>query len=1176
MGAQSSRHQHERRGDGAPVAGMDQIDLTGDASGMGAALLLVSTTPISPFSPFWQTQLNALRFSALNSDAETVADTLDNGAISMEQNTPYSGNFNAMLTVLCMALEQYPTVLLHHRAAATAEPHESAAASSTWAGSPEPAAPAEPLHEYFSRTYPPYPVAPRFPPTVGLTPSEARRASQTPTPDWMLNLIFLARVFLQHIMQMEYGEKKARLLALRPIAQTVKRELDAKQAAALSGRPIKPVPLPPIHSDLSYRLVHALLSALTDIPLSSSTYELHLELSSLVLVLFSSQIYVPLSALYASSNAFLGHALLGSIASRAPELVAKLLNNATIGVDHSKGAAAAGGAGGRRRDSTIPVTPGAAPGSQPVTVSAMSSPAHGELRSGNVSPMVPMPAQQSAMPISGSSLSARIQQIAGPLHQEPQPQQSILKRLGSRLVSILLFPVQLYQYFFSGSGLHSMNLSTEPLALRCNLLLLLLVHNSLDSFRTLPGEVLEDEHGEEKTVGYGHAGEREFDWRRWRDEGETRAPEQAAAAPYVPSAAPSQASSIRATAPPVQLHVSVPSASPPPFPTSASVPPAGVNPYKHALASLVDEADGGEEFESPGGMLAATPIHGRIMLPNGSPTSSMMTSKPIVSFAAVYELLTASTASETSVLLLYSLIHSHRGFKEFILVKSDIDLLVLPWLAILYEEYGTASGASSRTKSDGSSHFHPNRVYMLLILLLILSRDRGFVENIHRRLILKRVPFWLDNHLANISLGSTMMLVLMKVIQSNLYEPRDHYVHTNCLAILSNIAQSDPTIDSAITGAASGIKLHPSVCLKLIALLSVLSKKYAKLVAKEERDQQRRAEKQALRQRPPTSASSDQQRINLAAPSSLQLATMKPAVSTAAPAAFETVDLTADDQIAPPAVSAVDELSTFSSFIRLLLELLLSFLSPQHLSSNVYLLYSLMQSSALLEPFRHHAGFWESGSELQKMCAHFQARLEMAQRSASETTAAASATSHLEPVATSISLQSMSIDALMQLLKSEVRSYRPPASSIHAHTLFSYEEQARSEEFFIPYVWNVLWRLRDVVQMNERLVVLFTTSEDEEDDGAAPVSDASQPSAADTDTEELSHDDRRLAAEMEQVHLEASLQEQFQHADRALRTPLAQTPQSTSRAVADMHVMHLQAGPSASLPSNASVGRGGQ
>lgn len=535
---------------------------------------------------------------------------------------------------------------------------------------------------------------------------------------------------------------------------------------------------------------------------------------------------------------------------------------------------------------------------------------------------------------------------------------------------------------------------------------------------------------------------------------------------------------------------------------------------------------------------------------------------PSISFAALYELLTLSTRNESSTLLLYSLLHSNSAFKEFILVKSDIDLLVLPYLAILYEEYGQGSSlaSSARRQSHSRTPLAQNRIYMVLILFLILSKDRGFVDTIHRRLILKRVPFYHDSHLANISLGSTMMLVLLKTLQSNLYAPRDSYVHTNCLAILSNIAPPsdfqhliDPTHAAMSTHGGhghhhAGIKLHQTVCLKLVALLSTLSKKYAKLVQREKEQKERNNQKQHHQQQqphqPPQSTSQlDESRINLARPIGLSVNTSDnntgvlndPPVEPS-PSSAPTNGLS-DDPVSSH--DAIAELSSFSSFIRLLLDLLLSFLTGPHLSSNTYLLYSLLQRSDVLEPFRAHSGFWELAGQLEQLTTYFRQRLEAHAvgeegHNPHNNTGHAHCTPRSANAAAAVgALGNLSIDALLHILKQEVKSYKsivPPNQRMR--TQFSYEEQASAEDYFIPFIWRIMREQQDLLSFADQMIVIFPTG-DELDDAAAHTDGV--------DGDLSSHDDARLKAELEQIHLEHALQQQIGSTPSAQPTPHAHT-----------------------------------
>ncbi|XP_074559605.1 uncharacterized protein LOC141815558 isoform X1 [Curcuma longa] len=168
-------------------------------------------------------------------------------------------------------------------------------------------------------------------------------------------------------------------------------------------------------------------------------------------------------------------------------------------------------------------------------------------------------------------------------------------------------------------------------------------------------------------------------------------------------------------------------------------------------------------------------------------------------FASLFDTLGLSLTDEASVLLLYSLIHGNSDFLEYVLVRTDLDTLLMPILETLYN-------ASRRTS---------NQIYMLLIILLILSQDSSFNASIHK-LILPGVPWYEERLLHQISLGSLMVIVLIRTVKYNLSKLRDIYLHTNCLAILANMA---PHVH----------RLTAYASQRLVSLFDMLSRKYTKL-----------------------------------------------------------------------------------------------------------------------------------------------------------------------------------------------------------------------------------------------------------------------------------------------------------------------------------------------------------
>ena len=80
-------------------------------------------------------------------------------------------------------------------------------------------------------------------------------------------------------------------------------------------------------------------------------------------------------------------------------------------------------------------------------------------------------------------------------------------------------------------------------------------------------------------------------------------------------------------------------------------------------------------------------------------------------------------------------------------------------------------------------------VYMALIILMMLTEDESFTELVHKiKLKDDDISWFEDKKLKNCSLGSLILLVLVRTIQYNMSKLRDQYLHTNCIAALGNLA----------------------------------------------------------------------------------------------------------------------------------------------------------------------------------------------------------------------------------------------------------------------------------------------------------------------------------------------------------------------------------------------------
>ncbi|CAI5443526.1 unnamed protein product [Caenorhabditis angaria] len=174
-----------------------------------------------------------------------------------------------------------------------------------------------------------------------------------------------------------------------------------------------------------------------------------------------------------------------------------------------------------------------------------------------------------------------------------------------------------------------------------------------------------------------------------------------------------------------------------------------------------------------------------------------------IDFNGLYDRLCATANQESSMLLLYMLLHGNSGFRNYVLSRINLENLVVPVLRILHD--------GTRDKTNNS------HVYLALIVCLILSEDEIFCKIIHETII--HNPSWLDVDFSvrEISLGGLTALVFIRVIQKNALKTKDRYLHTNCLASLANMSSSFKN-------------LAPIVCQKLISLLDILTKRHAKLV----------------------------------------------------------------------------------------------------------------------------------------------------------------------------------------------------------------------------------------------------------------------------------------------------------------------------------------------------------
>lgn len=394
----------------------------------------------------------------------------------------------------------------------------------------------------------------------------------------------------------------------------------------------------------------------------------------------------------------------------------------------------------------------------------------------------------------------------------------------------------------------------------------------------------------------------------------------------------------------------------------------GVDPVKDEDYDLSDSLTKGETYFSENPYCKALE-NARDIEFDHSDIEGNVQSGPLVRlpFASLFDMLAICLADESSVLLLYSLVHGNSAFLEYVLVRTDLDTLLMPMLETLYN-------ASSRTS---------NQIYMVLIILLILSQDASFNASINK-LILPSVPWYQERRIHETSLGSLVVIILIRTVKYNLSKLRDVYLHTNCLATLANMA---PHVH----------RLSAYASQRLVSLFDMLARKYNKL-AEMTNDKAHML-------------NGEQRGENM-----------------------------------PEDTSA--ELHIYTDFLRIVLEILNAILTYA-LPRNPEVVYAIMHRQEVFQPFRSHPRFNELLENIFMVLDFFNSRMD-SQKMDGE----------------------WSVEKVLQVIVINCRSWRGEGMKMFTQLRFTYEQENHPEDFFIPYVWQLVLS-RSGLSFNSRSINLF-------------------------------------------------------------------------------------------------------
>lgn len=249
---------------------------------------------------------------------------------------------------------------------------------------------------------------------------------------------------------------------------------------------------------------------------------------------------------------------------------------------------------------------------------------------------------------------------------------------------------------------------------------------------------------------------------------------------------------------------------------------AGNNPFRAELAALNDD-----RWEEMNGMSSATQEDDE---DNNQVTNLISQPQQLMTtnFEVLFESFGSILHTEIGALLLYTMYQSSPIFAASMAVRSDLDTLVVPLLRTLYfssssRHYSGKSASKSSSSTALALRNCPFRslsqVYLNLILLLLLSQDASFGPDAFRRVMVTSVPWYRERNLKDITLGSLLVLTLLRSITFNLNRLQDAFILSNCCAVLMNIS---PHV----------VELHDYAAMRLATVAISILKNYSVQVAR--------------------------------------------------------------------------------------------------------------------------------------------------------------------------------------------------------------------------------------------------------------------------------------------------------------------------------------------------------
>ncbi|XP_037661516.1 dymeclin isoform X3 [Choloepus didactylus] len=391
-----------------------------------------------------------------------------------------------------------------------------------------------------------------------------------------------------------------------------------------------------------------------------------------------------------------------------------------------------------------------------------------------------------------------------------------------------------------------------------------------------------------------------------------------------------------------------------------------------------------------------------------------------INFNSLYTALCEQQTSDQATLLLYTLLHQNSNIRTYMLARTDMENLVLPILEILYHV------------EERNAH----HVYMALIVLLILTEDDGFNRSIHE-VILKNITWYSERVLTEISLGSLLILVVIRTIQYNMTRTRDKYLHTNCLAALANMSSQFRSLHQY-----AAQRIISYTCRHLRRYVYVLDKLYFP-----------HSHCSTLQHCFSTLSDNGEELLSLTCSHILRsyASSLFSLLSKKHNKVLEQATQSLRGSLSSNDVPLPDyaqDLNVIEEVIRMMLEIINSCLTNS-LHHNPNLVYALLYKRDLFEQFRTHPSFQDIMQNIDLVITFFSSRLLQAGAE-------------------------LSVERVLEIIKQGVVALPKDRLKKFPELKFKYVEEEQPEEFFIPYVWSLVYNSAVGLYWNPQDIQLFT------------------------------------------------------------------------------------------------------